>query len=334
MLTIPPGLDRQRSLGPEWAAWLDRLPGLVGDVVGDWGLRLDGPLWHGFCSLVAPVHTDSGAEAVLKIGLPDDESEHEHLALQRWRGKGAVRLLRADPARRSLLLERLDRVDLGDPARQRGERRSPQACLPHPAPKTRSRPSIGDQEACEIVGGLYSRLHVPPMPQLREQASYVRRWAAALERDADAVPVPRRLVEQALALAAELSDERPTAVIHGDLHYENVLLGERGGEPTWLAIDPKPTNGDPHYEIEPMLRNRFEEYGDVGSVRDGIRRRFHTLVDTAGLDEERARDWVAVRSILDAHWAFTDAVRAGRAMTVAERDHVTRCITVAKAVQG
>lgn len=307
MLTIPPGLDRQRSLGPEWAAWLDRLPGLVGDLVDDWELRLDGPLWHGFCSLVAPVHTPSGSEAVLKIGLPDDESEHEHLALQRWRGRGVVRLLRADPARRALLLERLDRLDLSD---------------------------HWDQEACEIVAGLYPRLHVPPMPQLREQAWYVRRWAAALERDTDAVPVPRRLVEQTLALAAELCAERPTVVIHGDLHYENVLLGERGGEPAWLAIDPKPTNGDPHYEIEPMLRNRFEEYGDVGSVRDGIRRRFHTLVDTAGLVEERARDWVVVRSILDAHWAFADAVRAGRAMSVAERDHVTRCITVAKAVQG
>jgi len=309
VLTIPPGLDRQRRLGSDWATWLDRLPGLVTDVVDSWELRLDGPLWHGFCSLVAPVHTPSGAEAVLKIGLPDDESEHEHLALQRWRGRGVVRLLRADPGRRALLLERLDRVDLGD---------------------------LWDQEACEIVGRLYSRLHVAPMPQLREQSSYVRRWAAALARDADAVPVPRRLVEQALALAEDLCADPATAVIHGDLHYENVLLGERGGEPTWLAIDPKATNGDPHYEVEPMLRNRFEEYGSavgVGSVRDGIRRRFHTVVDTAGLEEERARDWVVVRSVLDAHWAHADAARAGRSMTADEQAHVTRCITVAKAVQ-
>ncbi|KAA1426330.1 aminoglycoside resistance protein [Nocardioides antri] len=308
-MTIPPGLDRQRSLGPQWGAWLDRLPGLVTEVTAAWELTVDGPLWNGFCSLVAPVHTPSGNEAVLKIGLPDDESEHEHLALQRWRGRGAVRLLRADPARRALLLERLDRVDLGDQ---------------------------WDEEACEIVGGLYARLHVPPMPQLREQASYVARWAAALERDAHAVPVPRRLVDQTLSLARDLCAAPATAVVHGDLHYANVLLGDRGGEPTWLAIDPKPTNGDPHYEVEPMLRNRFEEYGSAvggGSVRDGIRRRFHVLVDAAGLDEARARDWVVVRSILDAHWAFEDAVRAGRPMSADERDHVTRCITVAKAVQ-
>jgi len=170
------------------------------------------------------------------------------------------------------------------------------------------------------------------MPQLREQASYVARWAAALEADAHAVPVPRRLVDQALALARDLCREPASAVIHGDLHYENVLLGERGGDPAWLAIDPKPTNGDPHYEIEPMLRNRFAEYGAIGSVRDGIRRRFHTLVDTAGLDESRARDWAIVRSVLNAHWAHADAVRAGRPLSAEERDHVTCCITVAKAV--
>ena len=308
MLTIPPGLDRQRHLGPEWGAWLDRLPALAEAVLSEWELSLDGSSMHGFCSLVLPVRTPSGIAAVLKLHTDADaeESDHEHLALQRWRGRGAVRLLRADPGRRALLLERLDQTDLSD---------------------------HWDEEACEIVGRLYSRLHVPPMPQLRDQASYVARGTAAREQDAHAVPVPRRLVDQALALARDLCREPASAVIHGDLHYENVLLGERGGDPAWLAIDPKPTNGDPHYELEPMLRNRFEEYGAIGSVRDGIRRRFHTLVDTAGLDEPRARDWVIVRSVLNAHWAFDDAARAGRPLSAEERDQVTCCITVAKAVQ-
>ena len=49
---------------------------------------------------------------MLKIGFPDDESEHEALALQRWGGDGAVRLLRADPHRQAMLLERLSAVDL------------------------------------------------------------------------------------------------------------------------------------------------------------------------------------------------------------------------------
>lgn len=301
---VPSGLDAQRALGPEWAAWLDTLPATARGVLDDWELTAGEEAWHGFCSLVLPVTTADGAPAALKIGLPDDESEHEHLALQHWHGRGAVRLLRADPGRRALLLERLDLEDLTD---------------------------LWDVEACEVVAGLYPRLHVAPLPQLRPQASYVDRWAAALRRDAATVPVPRRLVEQALGLAAELTAEPATAVLHGDLHYENVLRGERDGATAWLAIDPKPTNGDPHYELEPMLRDRYDEY--AGAVRDGIRRRFHTLVDAAGFDEDRARAWVVVRSVLNAHWAHEDAVRAGRALDAQERAHVTSCISVAKAVQ-
>lgn len=310
-VVVPPGLERQRRLGPAWGDWLDRLPALTDGVVDDWGLQLAGPSTHGFCSLVLPVRTADGREAVLKLhtDAEAEESDHEHLALQRWQGGGAVRLLRADPGRRALLLERLDPTDLT---------------------------GLWDVEACEIVAGLYPLLHVPPMPRLRAQATYVARWADALARDARAVPVPRRLVDQAVGLARDLCAEPATAVLHADLHYENVLLGERDGRPTWLAIDPNPTNGDPHYELEPMLRNRFEEYGapaSRGSVRDGIRTRFHTLVDAAGFDEHRARDWVVVRSVLDAHWAFQDALRADRPLNAEERTHVTRCITVAKAVQ-
>lgn len=310
-IDVPPGLAAQRVLGPAWAAWLDRLPALAAQVAAEWELTLEGPLWHGYCSLVAPVTTRRGRPAVLKLHSDADaeESDHEHLALQRWQGRGAVRLLRADPARRALLLERLERTDLSD---------------------------HWDEEACTVVAGLYPRLHVPVMPQLRAQSSYVARWAAALRADAREVPVPRRLVDQAVSLARDLCAEPATAVVHADLHYANVLLADRDGEPTWVAIDPKPANGDPHYELEPMLRNRFADYsapGAAGSVRDGIRRRFHTLVDVAGFDEARARDWVVVRSVLDAHWAHADARRAGRAPTASEREHVTRCITVAKAVQ-
>jgi streptomycin 6-kinase len=111
-------------------------------------------------------------------------------------------------------------------------------------------------------------------------------------------------------------------MIHTDLHYANVLAGDR--EP-WLAIDPKPLNGDPHYEIAPMLWNRWEELGSAGrSVRDGIRLRFHTLVDAAGFDERRARDWVVLRMMVNALRHLEGA---------AEEPYLTECVTIAKSVQ-
>lgn len=285
--------------GPAWAAWVDRLPRLVDDVLEEWELRLDGDPMHGWTALVLPVLDRDGTPAVLKLvcpgGADGDEEEHEALALQRLGGDGAVRLLRADPRRRLLLLERLHQRDLTE---------------------------LWDVEACEIVGGLYSRIHVPAPPQLRPLTSYVGRWTERLAELPREAPVPHRMVEQAVSLGRDLAADPASdgTMIHGDLHYENVLAGDR--EP-WLVIDPKPVSGDPHYEVAPLLWDRWDELR--GDVRRGVRARFHATVDAAGLDEDRARDWVVVRMLHNVLWALEDGDP--------DRDWLTTCLAVAKAVQ-
>lgn len=303
---VPSGLLEQAELGPLWADWLERLPVLFQSVVADWELTYDGPPRHGFCSLVAPVRTSTRRPAMLKVTFDgDDESVHEGLALERWKGRGAVRLLRADPHRRALLLERLRGNDLS---------------------------GVPDLAACELVARLYPRLHVPALPQLRTVPSYVDQWVDALATLPRNAPVPRRLVEQATSLGRDfVADPSSVGVIvHGDLHYENVLAGDR--EP-WLVIDPKAMSGDAHYEPAPMLWNRWEEMAATGNLRDAIRRRFFTLVDVAGLEEDRARDWVIVRMVLNAHWSIVDADRAGRDLTAQDQEWITLCVATAKAVQ-
>jgi streptomycin 6-kinase len=283
--------------GPAWAAHVDALPRTLRELTGEWGLAPEpgAELAHGHASVVVPVRRD-GEAAVLKVAFPDDGSEHEALALQRWGGDGAVRLLAADPRRRALLLERLEPTDLGE---------------------------LWDVEACEVVAGLYARLHRPAPPQLRRLTDVLARSVPglrALPRDA---PLPHRLVEQALSLLEQLGDDDPGLMLHTDLHYAHVLAAER--EP-WLAIAPEPLAGDPHAELAPMLWHRWDELvGSWDGVRGAVRRRFHTLVDTAGLSEDRARDWVVVRAVLDAYRETREATP--------DRDWITRCVTLAKAVQ-
>jgi streptomycin 6-kinase len=304
--SIPEGLARNRALGADWAGWLDRLPRLADDLLAEWGLSPDGEAMHGFCSLVLPVRTPDGEAAVLKVTFDgDDESEFEALVLHRAGGAGLVRLLRADPGRRALLLERLHARDLS---------------------------TVGDTEACGVVAGLYGRIHRPAPPQLRTVTSYVERWAAALGALPRDAPMPHRMVEQAVSLAGDLVAD-PASVgttVHGDLHHHNVLAADR--EP-WLAIDPKAMSGDPHYEPAPMLWNCWERVVASGNVRGAVRRRFHTLVDEAGLDEDRARDWVVVRMVVNANWTIEDAGRTGRSLDAEEREWITRCLAIAKAVQ-
>jgi streptomycin 6-kinase len=141
--------------------------------------------------------------------------------------------------------------------------------------------------------------------------------------------VPHRLVQQAAAIAGDFAADPETdgALLHGDLHYDNVLAGDR--EP-WLVIDPKPLDGDPHFEPAPMLWNRWEEVVATGDVREAVRRRFHTLVDAAGLDEDRARDWVVLRVVLNAVWELQETP-SGESP---DHDLMTVSVSVAKAVQG
>jgi streptomycin 6-kinase len=307
-VTIPPGLLSQGELGEDWVGWLQRLPRRTEELLAEWRLTPVATALHGYCSLVVPVVDADGVGGGLKVTFDgDQESLHEGLALQHWGGRGAVRLRRSDPHRRALLLDWLPGPDLGD---------------------------TWDVEACEVVGGLYPRLHVPAMPQLASVASYVERWLRELDELGRDIPVPRRYVEQALALGPDLLSDAPApVVVHGDLHYANVMADDAG---EWRAIDPKPMAGDPHFEPAPMLWNRMDELagpGAVGSVRDGLRRRFHALVDAGGLDEDRARDWVVVRMVVNAGWSVQDARGSDRALTADERDWITRCIAITKAVQ-
>jgi streptomycin 6-kinase len=294
---LPDGVLGMSSRGPDWAAWVDRLPGLVQGLYDEWELRPDGWMMHGYVALVVPVLTARGSRAMLKISFPHAEAEHEHLALSHWAGRGAVPLLRADPHRCAMLLEALRDESLRD---------------------------VWDVEACTVVGELYGLLHVPAFNQLRLLSDTVGRGLEGLSSLPRSAPLPRRLVEQATSLARDFAADAATdgTLVHTDLHYDNVLMSE-GGE--WLAIDPKPLSGDRHYELAPMLWNRFEEL--AGDVRAGVRRRFHTLVDVAGLDEERARDWVVVRMMSNAMEGLSDRDAGYPA------DWATTCIAVAKAVQ-
>jgi streptomycin 6-kinase len=240
---------------------------------------------------VAPVTTSEGIPAVLKVSSAGSGSEHEHLVLRRWGGAGAVRLLRADPHQRAVLLERLHRVHLS---------------------------TLPDARACEVVADLYSRLHVPALPQLGSLAGQLEQWTAELRQLPRNAPIPHRLVEQAVTSARDLTGDATAAevVLHGDLHYDNVLAADR--EP-WLAISPDPRNGDPHFELAPMLWHRWDDLS--GHIRDGVRRRFYTLVDAAGLDEDRARAWTLLRVV---HAASRD-LDGGQ--------DLTRFVAIAKAIQ-
>jgi streptomycin 6-kinase len=298
---VPEDILRFTDRPEDWYRWRDLLPGLVADVLDSWELIPDGYRAGGQTALVLGVRTAEGEPAAAKFGWPHPESEWEHVVLRLWDGAGSVRLRRADPARGVLLLERIGPADLR---------------------------SVGVRTACRVVAGLYPRLHRPATPQFPLLSDQCRRWAEQLIGLPADAPAPRRLVQQAAALASDFAADAGTdgRILHTDLHYENVLAAER--EP-WLVIDPKPLSGDPCFEVAPLLWNRWDEAIADGSVREAVRERVQVVVDAAALDRDRVRDWVIVRELVNVLWTLQDSPALGPA----EHEWITRSVTIAKAVQ-
>ncbi len=226
---------------------------VAGQVAAAWGLTLGRPFPLARFSYVAP----AGADAVLKVRLPgDDESEHEAEALDLWAGDGAVRLLRSDPARRAVLLERV----------------SPGADLS----------ALPDPTATAIAVAVGLRLWRPAAEPFRWIGDHVPRWLDEARRS---WPDRRALVSLACELYAALDPGRGV-LVHGDFHHHNLL---RSGD-RHVAIDPKPMLGEPEYDVAPFLWNPLGSSMTLGATE----RRLAAFA-AAGLDEERMRAWAVIR---------------------------------------
>lgn len=281
--------------------WLDELPRLVDDVLRSWHLTPDGEPIRGQTAFVLPVRDADGVRRACKFSSIEDDNVGEIPTLRLWNGRGAVELVRADPRRGVLLLEWLD--DGLDAVRDA-------------------------DEATRTVAGLYPRLHRRAAPQLPDGHALVRRWLAGWAALGRAIPAPPRLVEWAMHAGRELAAGEGTHVVHGDLHFDNVMVRE--GEP--VAIDPKGFNADPAYEVAPLLWNRWADLEASGDIGEAIRDRFFVAVDTAGLNERRARDWVVVRCMVNVAWVAEDGVAGGGLSD--PHAWVTRNVTIGKAMQA
>lgn len=267
---VPERLRVACEEAPDSRAWLERLPGIVDRLISRWGLTLEAPVDHeGVCSWVGRVTREDGTPAVLKVGVPHFEAEHEIDALDLLEGDPTVFLLEADRADNAMLLERCD----------------PDGYLLHETPQS---------EHAEILAGLLRRLWRTPAtphpfrPLSEMTAAWSRETIDQRERWIDP-----GLVREGLRLFEELPRTAPRHVLlHTDLHAMNVLRGHR--EP-WLVIDPKPFIGDPAYDLTQHLLGVLRTQRDLEPVQAVAR--FADLLD---VDRDRVRLWVFARAAAQA----------------------------------
>jgi streptomycin 6-kinase len=247
-------------------AWLERLPEVFRELTQRWSLALDEP-FDGpevTASWVAPARRSDGTSAVLKVGIPHMEAEHEVDGLRFWDGDPTVRLLEADDDLGAMLLERCE-------------------------PGTTLR-SLPESEQDVVIASLLHRAwRVPRSPHpFRPLSDMVAYWAEETKEDEARWPDPA-LVRDGLRLFEELAGQRDVhqVLLATDLHAGNVLRARR--EP-WLVIDPKPFVGDPAYDATQHLLNCLPR---LRAAPASTIARFAGLL---GVDAARVRRWLFARA--------------------------------------
>jgi len=249
----------------------------------NWHLLDDGDVFKTHSSLLQPV-IYKGIKALLKIPVSAEERRGSALMIC-WNGNGSAQVLEHD--KNALLMERavgtgsLKQMVLNDNEDE------------------------ANQIICSVAAKLHSAKcrHIPELVPLPE-------WFKALKPAADqygGVWVEcNEVADQLLNIPVE------TVVLHGDIHYENILdSGTRG----WVAIDPKGLIGERGFDFANIFCNPNIE---IAASPARLSRQVKLIADEAALDPKRLLNWIIAWTGLSAVWTLNDGEDATLPLTVAQ----------------
>jgi len=259
-----PEVVRSNALAVGAEGWLRDLPGLVGGLAREWAITVGDPFEDATEAFVARAVLADGTPAVLKLLIPrpGDAARREITVLRLAAGRGCARLLRADPERGAMLLERLGRSlrELGLPIGRRHE------------------------ILCGCASALWRPAPGTGLPTGAEKGRRLAEFIAATWEELGR-PCSERAVEYALSCAARRAaahDDERAMLLHGDVHEWNALQAGDG----FKLVDPDGLLAEPEYDLGVMMRE------DPVELLDGDpRARARWLARRCGLDPVAVWEW-------------------------------------------
>lgn len=290
-----PDVLRNHAVAAGAENWLGELGTLLKHLEEQWDISVGRAFSGATEAYVAEATTSTGEPAVVKVLVPlsGSSARHEITALRLAAGRGCVGLLRDDPERGALLLERLGRplFDLQVPIVRRHEILCDTAAkLWRPAP------------GCGLPTGT---------DRARQLATFVTESWERLDR-----PCSERAIDHALACArrrAAAHDDERAVLVHGDVHQLNTL--ESGAE--FKLVDPDGLLAEPECDLGTVMR------GDPVELLQGDpQERARRLADRTGLDPVAIWEWGVIERLTSGlHCTQIDLQPLGR-QTLAAADAV------------
>lgn len=267
--------------GERGVAWLEGLPGLVGELGTKWGIRADAPFVKGEFNFVAPAVLANGDEAVLKIAPPYERTEifAEAAYLAARDGRGCVRLIAEDRERFAILIERI-------------------------------RPGVtldmhfdADPRACVEPAIVALRTILLPPESAGKNVQHLDDWFARFERFRE-TEFPQDYGERATGIYDRLKRQSDRIrYLHGDFHPGNIVTSGADG---FTAIDPKGLIGHVAYDIAVFLNNlHWWQKGKPG-LRAELGEAIAKFARAFDIPQQDLREAAFASMVIGAWWNFED----------------------------
>ena len=294
-MTLVPAVVRNKAVAAGATGWLDELPALIELLEREWSIVVGRAYGDATEALVAEATLADGTAAVLKLIVPraGGHAENEITVLRRTDGEGCVRLLRGDPRRGALLLERLGPSlhQLGLPLAQRLE------------------------ILCAVAQRVWRPAPDSGLPTGAAKGRWLSDAVVSMWEELDR-PCTERAVDHAVSCAARrvaAHDDERAVLVHGDVHQWNALRARDG----FKLVDPDGLLAEAEYDLGILMRE------DPVDLLDGDpQARARWLAARTGLDFTAIWEWGVVERVATGLLATRIALQPVAREMLAAADHV------------
>ncbi|MGI8810949.1 MAG: aminoglycoside phosphotransferase family protein [Pyrinomonadaceae bacterium] len=266
--------------GAKGALWLEELPAVIASLESEWSISAGANFPALSYNYVAPATTAAGDAAVLKIGLPTEDTEifGESKYLSILDGCGCPCRISESRERRAILIERVT-----------------------PGRTLREQFAGREDDALPVLIRMIDRT-TASIPDDTADLIKLDDWFDGLLR-AVGTSFSKRHTERAFRYYSEMSESAPNRLLHGDLHHENILTATR--EP-YLAIDPKAIIGPIGYEIAVFLNNHLWWMEWKPDAAASLGRAVDMYAEAFAMSSRDIRQWAFCQMVLGTWWSFDE----------------------------